>query len=55
MSVVIFAIVVLAVVYGLQCNHARQVHLDRHPAGSTDVHDRDTERVIADLRAAANR
>ncbi|MBD0323812.1 MAG: hypothetical protein ICV72_10565 [Aldersonia sp.] len=39
------------IVYGLERNHARQVHFDGHLAGSTDAEDRDTARVLAELRA----
>jgi hypothetical protein len=52
MAVLILTIVVLALlVYGLERNHHRQLHLTGGPAGSTDADDRDAERVLADLRA----
>jgi hypothetical protein len=51
------ALIALAalVAYGLERNHSRQTQPRSGMAGSTDVQDRDTERVQADLRAAPRR
>jgi hypothetical protein len=43
------------VVAGLELNHRRQPPPVPRTAGSSDIHDRDRERVIAELRAAAER
>ena len=52
MDAVIFIVLVLALIgYGLERNHARQRQPRSRLAGSTDVVDRDTERVIAELRS----
>jgi hypothetical protein len=54
MITALFVLVVLALVgYGLERNHARQSAPHSRLAGSTDIQDRDLERVDADLRAAA--
>jgi hypothetical protein len=53
MAALILTLIVLALlVYGLERNHARQLHVTRGPAGSTDATDRDAERILADLHAA---
>ncbi|XVS63137.1 hypothetical protein ACQPYE_33500 [Actinosynnema sp. CA-299493] len=52
MTAILFALAVVAlVVYGLERNHQRQLHLGSRLAGSTDTEDRDLPRVAADLRA----
>jgi hypothetical protein len=54
MAALIFILIVLALlVYGLERNHHRQLHVTGRlaGAGSTDAEDRDAERELADLRA----
>jgi hypothetical protein len=53
MATAIFLMIVLGLlIYGLERNHARQLHLPGHLAGSSDVQDRDrdAQRVAAELR-----
>jgi hypothetical protein len=49
MEPVFFVLLLAAIAYGLQRNHARQSQPQSPLAGSTDVHDRDLERVVHDL------
>jgi hypothetical protein len=52
MEVLITALIVAAVIYGLERNRARQATQPHtHLAGSSDIVDRDTERVSAELQA----
>lgn len=52
MELLVFALLVAALVYGLQRNHARQAAAPHSMlAGSNDAQDRDHERVLHDLRA----
>lgn len=54
MTAILFALAVVAlVVYGLERNHRRQLHLGSRLAGSMTAEDRDLPRVVADLHAAA--
>jgi hypothetical protein len=54
MATALFVLIVLALVgYGLERNHSRQSAPHSRLAGSTDIQDRDLERVDADLRVAA--
>lgn len=50
MELLVFALLVAALVYGLQRNHARQGAPHSMLAGSNDAQDRDHERVLHDLR-----
>ena len=51
MELLVTAIIVGLVVYGLERNRARQATSPRyHLAGSSDVVDRDSERVSSELR-----
>ncbi|MFD0203896.1 MULTISPECIES: hypothetical protein [Saccharothrix] len=52
-SILIALAVVALVVYGLERNHQRQLHLGSRLAGSAQAGDRDAPRVLADLRATA--
>ena len=52
MEVLILIALAALVAYGLERNHSRQPQLRSGMAGSTDVQDRDTERIQADLRTA---
>lgn len=52
MELLITAIIVGFVVYGLERNKARQLSTP-HLAGSTDIQDRDAERTTTDLLARA--
>ncbi|PSL58120.1 hypothetical protein B0I31_101336 [Saccharothrix carnea] len=52
-SILIALAVVALVVYGLERNHQRQLHLGSRLAGSADTEDRDVPRVLTDLRATA--
>lgn len=49
------AVLAALVVWALERNRRRQPYPRSSRAGSTDVQDRDLERVLADLRAAAER
>jgi pyrroline-5-carboxylate reductase len=49
MELLITALIVGFVIYGLERNNARQL-LHPHIAGSTDIQDRDHERLTKDLR-----
>jgi hypothetical protein len=50
MELLITAIVIGIVVYGLERNRARQLTKPRaHLAGSSDIVDRDTERITCEL------
>ena len=51
MELLVFALFVAALVYGLQRNHARQAAPHSMLAGSNDPQDRDRERVLHDLQA----
>jgi hypothetical protein len=51
MDVIVFALLVIAIGYGLERNHARQASPSSRLAGSTDAVDRDTQRVLDELRA----
>jgi hypothetical protein len=55
MNPIILALLVLAIVYGLERNRLRQHHLRSGLAGSVDAEDRDRSRVQAELRAARDR
>ncbi|MEU6183721.1 hypothetical protein [Streptomyces coeruleorubidus] len=54
MTVIIALILLATTACGLERNHRRQPYPRPSLNGSTDVHDRDTERVRAELRAAAD-
>jgi hypothetical protein len=50
MELLVTAIIVAAIIYGLERNRARQATQPHyHLAGSSDIVDRDTERITADL------
>jgi hypothetical protein len=49
MELLITAIIVGFVIYGLERNNARQL-THPHLAGSTDIQDRDQERLSTDLQ-----
>lgn len=52
MEAIVFALLVIAIIgYGLERNHARQASPASRLAGSTDAVDRDTQRVLDELRA----
>jgi hypothetical protein len=53
MELLITALIVGFVIYGLERNNARQTSPRSHPAGSTDIQDRDQERVTTDLLSRA--
>lgn len=49
----VFLVLVIALIgYGLERNHARQTQPRSRLAGSTDIVDRDNERIRDELRAA---
>ena len=50
MDVLLFALFLAALAYGLQRNHVRQTSPHAPLAGSSDPQDRDLERVLHDLR-----
>ena len=52
MELLITAIIVGLVIYGLERNNARQL-THPHLAGSTDIQDRDQERLSTDLLTRA--
>lgn len=52
MELLITAIIVGFVIYGLERNNARQI-THPHMAGSTDIQDRDQERLSTDLLTRA--
>jgi hypothetical protein len=53
MELLITALIVGFVIYGLERNNARQASPNHHPVGSTDIQDRDQERVTTDLLSRA--
>jgi len=54
MEIIVTAAIVGAIVYGLERNRARQDGQPHpHLAGSSDVQDRDTERISCDLLGRA--
>ncbi|MFH9728760.1 hypothetical protein [Streptomyces sp. NPDC017260] len=54
MTAIITLILLAAIACGLERNHRRQPYPRPSLNGSTDLHDRDAERVRAELRAAAD-
>lgn len=51
MELLITAILIGLVIYGLEHNRARQtLHPNTYPYGSTDIQDRDNERIINELQ-----
>jgi len=52
MELLITAIIVGFIIYGLERNNARRV-IHPHLAGSTDIQDRDQERLNTDLLGRA--
>jgi len=51
MELLVTAVIIALVVYGLERNRARQSQPHPHLAGSTDIQDRDTERITSELLA----
>ncbi len=49
MELLVTAVIIALVLYGLERNRVRQSQLHPHLAGSTDVQDRDTERIACEL------
>jgi len=49
MEILVLALLIAALAYGLERNHARQQRPYSPLAGSTDAQDRDVERVLHDL------
>jgi hypothetical protein len=54
MTVTIALILLALIAWGLERNHLRQPYPRPLLNGCSDVHDRDSERVRAELRAAAD-
>jgi hypothetical protein len=54
-TALVVLVIVGLVVYGLERNHARRPAPRQHFAGSGAVVDRDLARVLAEVRAAADR
>lgn len=54
-AILITIIVIGLIVYGLERNRRHQASPRTRLAGSSDVVDRDSERFVADLRAAMDR
>jgi hypothetical protein len=52
MEIIITALIVGFVIYGLERNNARQT-THPHLAGSSDIQDRDQERTLTDLLTRA--
>ncbi len=53
MELLVTAIIVTLVIYGLERNNSRQPNPHPHLTGSTDIQDRDQERITTELLGRA--